>query len=827
MKSYWNLSGKELKAQKVTAVLMLIAVIMSTIMTTVIGQSIGILQSMRIEQAATLNGNRYASFYELTREQSEKLHEDDRLFDVMDMISAGSTPLKDSGLTMLLREYHGRALEMYPSEGKVKEGKLPKHPGEIALPEDALHYLGNETAVGDTISLDISAGVMDGSIPEYEFSADFRLTGILESNYTGYATKTVLGIVGNGTAESLLPKEYFFYITDFKTYDKKEFQNIVNDLASSLHVEERCIQYNWVLLDALGISYNKSENSDTDTGFSFLAVACVLVGALVLFAAGLVIYNIMKISITKRIREYGTLRAVGAERGQVYGLVSLQLLILCGVGIPVGLLLGSFSSKAVLAAAAGVLSPELFMADTTEELNAAIYSADGGNEFLLLVSVLVTLVFAMLAAFPAARYASHVFPTVAIAGQAVMLKGHRKHRKRGRKIRNFEAYYARLNLKRGRGRTVITILSLVMSIAVFVALQSFTSLLDTSSSVQEMHLGDYGITNETIGIPADAVQELQAQEAVEELNTVKLSVFHEGAGDVLPFETDLSVQPNETLQAAGLDKKRLVSYVQGLSEEDRQVLEEGTGCLIKNPIEFSYGDTQVEYTKLEAGDVITMNDFKLRVVALVDAPVMLDSFVNGVQVIVNDEVYDSLTGNDSYSEVYPTLKEGADAEVFENWLDGWCAKAPGTHWISFRLSDAQMEESFERIRMLCWALIIFIGMIGILNIINTVYSNIHTRVNEIGMQRAIGMSTKSLFTTFLWEGAYYGIIASVIGAVLGYICCVFIGAARTDTLQLVGIPFLSIAEASVLSIIACLSATAVPLFSIAKMEIVESIENVE
>lgn len=467
------------------------------------------------------------------------------------------------------------------------------------------------------------------------------------------------------------------------------------------------------------------------------------------------------------------------------------------------------------------------MADTTEELNAAIYSADGGNVFLLLVSVLVTLVFAMLAAFPAARYASHVSPTVAIAGQAVKLKGHRKHRKRGRKIRNFEAYYARLNLKRGRGRTVITILSLVMSIAVFVALQSFTSLLDTSSSVQEMHLGDYGITNETTGIPADAVQDLQAQEAVEELNTVKLSVFHEGAGDVLPFETDLSVQPNETLQTAGLDKERLVSYVQGLSEEDRQALEEGTGCLIKNPIEFSYGDTQVEYTKLEAGDVITMNDFKLRVVALVDAPVMLDSFVNGVQVIVNDEVYDSLTGNDSYSEVYPTLKEGADAEVFENWLDGWCAKAPGTHWISFRLSDAQMEESFERIRMLCWALIIFIGMIGILNIINTVYSNIHTRVNEIGMQRAIGMSTKSLFTTFLWEGAYYGIIASVIGAVLGYICCVFIGAARTDTLQLVGIPFLSIAEASVLSIIACLAATAVPLFSIAKMEIVESIENVE
>ena len=31
--------------------------------------------------------------------------------------------------------------------------------------------------------------------------------------------------------------------------------------------------------------------------------------------------------------------------------------------------------------------------------------------------------------------------------------------------------------------------------------------------------------------------------------------------------------------------------------------------------------------------------------------------------------------------------------------------------------------------------------------------NIHTRVNEIGMQRAIGMSAASLYKTFLWEGA--------------------------------------------------------------------------
>ena len=129
--------------------------------------------------------------------------------------------------------------------------------------------------------------------------------------------------------------------------------------------------------------------------------------------------------------------------------------------------------------------------------------------------------------------------------------------------------------------------------------------------------------------------------------------------------------------------------------------------------------------------------------------------------------------------------------------------------------------------MLCWGLIVFIGLIGILNIVNTVYSNIHTRIAEIGMQRAIGMSTESLYKTFLWEGAYYGIIASIVGGILGYICSIFVNAATTDSLQFVAIPYLSIFEVAIVSIAACLLATAIPLRSIAKMNIVESIETIE
>ena len=824
MKSYLSLAWKELKAQRVTAILILIAVILSSLMTTVIGQSIGILQAMRVQQAERLNGSRYATFHQLTQQQAQALHDDPRLTDVGDVLYLGSAGLGSSRLKLSLREYHGDALAMYPSIGKVKEGRLPETASEVALPEDALQYLDKNAAVDDTIRLTLTVSTMDGLLPEVEYTADFTLTGVLESSYLGYSSGTVQGIVGEGSAKALLPEEYRLISTDFKTQSRQDFQRIVLDLAETLQVNAAFIQYNPVLLNALSIAYDADADGDTGSGFPFMAAACVIVGVLVLLAAGLVIYNILKISIAKRVQEYGTLRAIGAQRGQVYRLVSVQLLLLCGIGIPVGLLLGVLSAKGVLIAATGALNPDIFMANSAQELNSAISGAAEVKPIMLLISVAITLAFAMLAAFPAARYAARVSPTVAMSGQAVKIK--RRVRK-PHTIRHFEAWYARLNLKRGRGRTVITILSLVMSITVFVALQSFTGLLDASSAVQDMYTGDYALANEDAGISAEGVEKLRANDAVAQLSTTRLSVFM--PDQTLPFDTNLSLQGHETLQLASVDEAQLSRFAPTLSAQDKQALLDGTGCLVKNPIALSYGGETVQQTSLAVGDVVRLGDKELRVTALLDSPVTIGSsgFTNGVQILVSDALYCELTGSDRYVEVCPTLKKDADTTAFETWLDGWCGKNPGTQWLSYRQSSQEMAESFVQIKMLCWVLIALIGVIGVLNIINTVYSNIHTRIGEIGMQRAIGMSTASLYKTFLLEGAYYGIFASVIGAVLGYVCCIFVGAAQTDALQLVAIPVAAILEAAAVSVAACLAATAIPLRAISGMSIVDSIETGE
>ena len=831
MKSYRVLAWKELLAQKVTSILILIAVILSTITTTVIGQSIGILNAMRQQQAITIKGEKYATFLQMSEEQLSELKEDARFSYIGPSISLGTIDL-NSQLTLGLVEYVGNSLDAYPAISQIQEGRLPEQAMEIALSEDALKFLGFDGKVGDTISLPVSKTLRHDIAPSIEFTADFVLVGITKSNYIGYSYGGITGIVGTDTAEQLLPEEYLYYNVDFRTVDKRTFQNTVNDVIEKFQIHELDTSYNQVYLQACGIQFDSQESSENSgSGFSFMAAAGIMVGVLILLAAGLVIYNILKISVSKRIKGYGILRAIGSEKSQLYSIVSLQILILCLIGIPVGMIVGLLSTKGIIIMATSFLSPEIFMVQNTSELQNLISANSTGKVPFLVISAAITLFFAFMAAIPAAKYAAKVPPTVAMSGRNTKVK--RRNRK-SKTIRNFEAYYARLNLKRNRGRTAITVLSLVMSIAVFIALQSFTTLLNTASGMEDNHLGDYSIVNETVGFSADDLEELRQNSAVSSVAAIQFLLYKpDDAGQISDIALGFELQPGETFQVVGLNDDYW-DYFMGseLSAEDLTLLKSGKACIVRNPLALNYGGTELERTSFAAGDAISVAGRDIPIIATLDGydgyvSVGNSGFTNGVQVIVSDCIYSELTGTAIYNEMCPTLNADADRELFDAVAEKICQDIPGTTYLSYEETDRQLEESFEQIRLLAWGLILFVGLIGLLNIINTVYTNIHTRVMEIGMQRAIGMSAGSLYKTFLWEGAYYGIIAAVIGNIVGYICTIFVNAATTDTIQLVSIPILPIAEATVLSIGACLLATCIPLRKIAGMSIVDSIETVE
>lgn len=826
MKSYRTLAWKELKNQKITSVLILIAIILSTVMTTVIGQSIGILKAMQIQQAGALNGYRYATFHNLSKAQVNRLNSDSRISWSGGCISLGNTKLRDSGISLTLNEYDKKDLKAYPGIFQTVKGSLPQAAGEIALSENTLKLLGFTGNVGDTIRLKLNIALSrDDEVP-YKYNAAFKLSGILVDNYLGYSSGAVVGAAGQGTAEKLLPAKYLLYEQDFITASKRGFQSTVTELSDKLELTDDLIQYNWIYLDALGIDYKeKNEQSDNSSGISYMTVTGVLIGILVLLAAGLVIYNILKIAVSKRIREYGTLRAIGAKRGQLYQIVAIQLLLLCSIGIPLGAAFGVLSAGTITKAAANSFTPGIFMAQNSAELMNLITQNSTTKLTPLLISALITLSFAFVAAMPAARYAATVMPTLAMKGSSTRIK--RRNRK-DRHIRNLEAFYARLNLKRNASRTIITILSLVMSITVFVALQAFSGSLDTSKKVQKLHLGDYSISNASVGFEPAVVEELKSQKEISSVYTLKYSLYQQESDGSLPIEIGFQLKPSETLQIAGVDEERLKRLMPSLSEAEMQALKEGKACLIKNPIAIAYGGKQMENTSFAAGDTISVAGSKLNVLGNCDAVIFNnEGFVNGVQVVVFDTVYDQLTKKTTYSELYPVLATKANIQTIEHKIENLCDQTAGSHWVSYRDTDKQLEESYQQIKLLAWGLILFIGLIGLLNIINTTYTSIHTRVNEIGMQRAIGMSTASLYKTFLWEGAYYGMISGILGAIAGYICTIFAEAAATNQIELTAFPLVSVLQATLVSIAACLITTCIPLRQIARRSIVDSIETIE
>lgn len=833
MRSYRTLAWKEILEQKIVSALILTAIVLSTMMTTAVGQSAGVLSAMRKQQAITIGGDRHVTFVQLTEEQAQSLERDECLSYAGRSVALDSVELNDL-LHLDVVEYWEGGIETRPAYAHLIKGRLPDGPMEIALPEDALQFLGFTGEIGDTIPLSLSKALRHGvNIEACDYQADFVLTGITESNYMGYTNGNVLGLAGRGSAEAVLPPEYLYYNVDVRIADKKHFQSIVDDISGTLDLHELDTTYNVPYLKALGIRYEKGDDDagEKDDGFSYLFLVGVLVVVLVLTAAGLVIYNILKIAVSRRIGGYGVLRAIGAEKGQLYGLVAKEVLLLCAFGIPAGMLSGVLSAKGILTAALNQLPPELFLAQDMGQLRLLIDENSTGKWSYLLAAAVIPLVFAFLAAAPAAHFAAKVSPVMAIGGK-VSTKVRRKNRK-NRKIRGFERYYAWLNLRRNRSRTVITVLSLVMSITVFIVLQSVLSLLGVAGAESE-HLGDYSVVNEYNGFSPEELAGMEADQNVASVAAQQFSLYElDEQYHPVGIDTDFALGLAERFQIYGLNDDWMDAvFADRLTDEQLRGLKAGEGCVIRNPLPLEVEGETIGTTHIEEGRMITVAGRELPVLLSISGydgyfSVGNGGFINGVQVVVSDRLYPKLTGTDVYAELRPVMKADADREAFDRTLDDLCTRDAGTTWISYEQADRQLQESEAQIHMLAWGLILFIGLIGILNIINTVYTNIHTRMAEIGIQRAIGMSVGSLYKTFLWEGIYYGLIAALFGGIAGYLGTVIVEAAASGALSFAAVPVGPILEASACSVAACLLATAIPLRRIAGLSVVEAVGAVE
>ncbi|HAU5239496.1 ABC transporter permease [Clostridioides difficile] len=819
MKNYLSLSIKELKSQKLMTTFIIIAIVLSTIMTTVVGQSIGILQNLRIEQARSFNGDRHVSFHQLTKNQVDDIKKDDRVYQAGTSITLGSSKIKDSGISVLVKEYDKTGLSNYPKLMKLKSGHLPKDKNEIALDENTLKLIGIKPRLGVTIPMNLDISLLNDTIPPYNYTANFKLSGILEDDYTGYVSGIVNGIVGKGASENLLPKRYILSSLDFKIKQQEKFQEIVNQLAKKINLSHNSIQYNWIYLNALKIQFEKDENSSNSDGISMIILVSLFVALLVLLASGLVIYNILKISVTKKIKEYGCLRGIGAEPNQIYKIVILQILILCTIAIPIGAVIGIISSKGITGMVTNILNPDILLANDNKEITELIHKNTTAYMFPLVLSTSISLIFSFISALPSAIYASHVSPKIAMAGSTTKIK---RKIKREKTIKNFERHLAWLNLKRNKGRTIITILSLFMSITVFVALSEFSNVLDVSRSVSNLKEGDFSLTNEISGFDKSILDKIDNMKNVNRTSFIKYSEYKQGE-----IDTDINFENSgEMLKIIGIDEQTLKDLMPSITDSTLEDFKNGSICFIKNPLAISTTGVKTKYTNLKPKDNITINKKQLDIYSTVDKMFFLqgNGWVNGVDIIVYDSVYNTLTNKNKFNQINIYAKDKSDLEQIRLSIEQICENNPGSHWISYIESDKQLKESFKQIELLAWAVILFVGLIGTLNIINTTHTNINTRTNEIGVKRAIGMSNSSLYKMFLWEDVYYGIFAAILGSIAGYASAIIINMATIEKLDFTNIPITSILQATIISILACIIATLIPLRKVKKMNIIDCID---
>ncbi|HBN6160662.1 TPA: ABC transporter permease, partial [Clostridioides difficile] len=751
--------------------------------------------------------------------QVDDIKKDDRVYQAGTSITLGSSKIKDSGISVLVKEYDKTGLSNYPKLMKLKSGHLPKDKNEIALDENTLKLIGIKPRLGVTIPMNLDISLLNDTIPPYNYTANFKLSGILEDDYTGYVSGIVNGIVGKGASENLLPKRYILSSLDFKIKQQEKFQEIVNQLAKKINLSHNSIQYNWIYLNALKIQFEKDENSSNSDGISMIILVSLFVALLVLLASGLVIYNILKISVTKKIKEYGCLRGIGAEPNQIYKIVILQILILCTIAIPIGAVIGIISSKGITGMVTNILNPDILLANDNKEITELIHKNTTAYMFPLVLSTSISLIFSFISALPSAIYASHVSPKIAMAGSTTKIK---RKIKREKTIKNFERHLAWLNLKRNKGRTIITILSLFMSITVFVALSEFSNVLDVSRSVSNLKEGDFSLTNEISGFDKSILDKIDNMKNVNRTSFIKYSEYKQGE-----IDTDINFENSgEMLKIIGIDEQTLKDLMPSITDSTLEDFKNGSICFIKNPLAISTPGVKTKYTNLKPKDNITINKKQLDIYSTVDKMFFLqgNGWVNGVDIIVYDSVYNTLTNKNKFNQINIYAKDKSDLEQIRLSIEQICENNPGSHWISYIESDKQLKESFKQIELLAWAVILFVGLIGTLNIINTTHTNINTRTNEIGVKRAIGMSNSSLYKMFLWEGVYYGIFAAILGSIAGYASAIIINMATIEKLDFTNIPITSILQATIISILACIIATLIPLRKVKKMNIIDCID---
>ena len=415
---------------------------------------------------------------------------------------------------------------------RIKEGRMPMNERELLI-SDMTDATGAHYSVGDRVELTVGQRFTTEGLPLSDYNdymgADERLTDARVQTYT------VVGVydrfsydIENYAMPGALALTIGVEGSNYKTFFTLES---IGDVAAFLeaHPYGSNYSYNQDLLMFSG--YSEDENLATVLyGLAAILFALIFLGSVAL------IYNAFSISVSERTRQFGLLKSIGATDRQTRRAVLTEALLLCVIGIPLGLLAGCGGIGLTLRYLQDAFN-QIVNIDGAENITIRLVL----NAPALLIAAGIGLLTALVSAWIPARRATRLSPIAAIR-QSRDVKVRAKEVKvsslTGR-LFGFPGLLAAKNFKRSRRQYRATVLSLFLSIVLFISAFSFSGYLrkNVGGNVNEAAADVLAAVVDLDAFPADLDPETMLQEmlALDAVDDGRWAYF-ESCSSVLPEE---------------------------------------------------------------------------------------------------------------------------------------------------------------------------------------------------------------------------------------------------------------------------------------------------
>ncbi|MCM1364848.1 MAG: ABC transporter permease [Faecalibacterium sp.] len=484
---------QSLKKNKTRTIVTIIGIILSVAMFTATTEALVSAQNYMLNYTAKTTGSYYFGYDNVDKDTLGKIRNDAEFKDIAVLQSIGYANIGSSNEGkpyLFIAGMDDKYTDLVPIG--ITSGRLPENENEIVVSGHVSSNGDVDVKLGDTLELEVGQRVSDGyTLWQNQMLLDEeKLTDTVKKTYT------VVGL-SNRPAREIEPYDAPGY-TAYTLASKDDAAN------SSVFITTRHIRDVKSFISQRGSAYG-DPNINTDyltySGVTFNDGLMILLygfGAililLIMFGSISLIYNSFSISVSERTKQFGLLKSIGATKKQMMHSVYFEAGTLCLIAVPFGLISGCAGIAVTFACLGDKF--DSFLGRDIEGLSMTFHFAPIALVAAALISILTTFI----SAYIPAKRAIKITAIEAIR-QSTDINTKAKKVKTSKltyKLFGFEGMIASKNFKRNKKRYRTTVISLFVSIVLFITASSFCSYFSKSFEYERgATMRDYDISVDT------------------------------------------------------------------------------------------------------------------------------------------------------------------------------------------------------------------------------------------------------------------------------------------------------------------------------------------